>query len=159
MSSPAASPAASPKAAIEKKATKKVATVSVATAIAKSIQTLSSSIVDELRKKLVDEGEFDEEVKLLITIKLDEYKENLKTSIKASKKKQKSVDNKDKPKRPPTNYNRYQSIQTAYYKKHEPELANKLRFARIAKEWKEVSDTWQPPSDDESDEKDEEESD
>lgn len=141
----------------EKKAPKKAPTVSVATAMAKSAQTLSASIIDELRKKLVDEGEFDEEVKLLISIKLEEYKDNLKTSLKATKKKQKAADNKDKPKikKPPTKYNQYQKIQTAYYKKNLPELENKLRFARIAAEWKDVKATWEPPSEDESDDNEE----
>ena len=137
----------------EKKAPKKTPVVSVATAMSKSIQTLSFSIVDELKKKLVDEGEFDDEVKLLITIKLDEYKESLKITLKATKKKQKSVDKGDKPKKEPTKYNKYQKIQTAYYKENNPEIANKDRFARIAKEWKDVKDTWEPPSDDESSEK------
>lgn len=145
------------KAATEKKAPKKSATVSVATAMSKSIQTLSYSIVDELKKKLIDEGEFDDEVKLQIEIKLDEYKESLKTTLKATKKKQKSVDTKDKPKKQPTKYNQYQKVQTAYYKENNPEISNKDRFRRIATEWKDVKDTWEPPSDDSSSDKDENE--
>lgn len=135
------------KAVTEKKAPKKASAVSLATATNKTFQLITSSIITEISDKLISEGDFEDEVNMLIVAKLDEYKNNIKTSLKATKKKQKSIENKDKPKRAPTKYNQYQKIQTAFYKENHPEIANNARFARIAGEWKDVKDTWEPPSD------------
>lgn len=128
------------------KAPKKASTVSLATATNKTFDLITSSIVTEIHNKLVSDGDFEDEVNMLITEKLDEYKKNIKASLKATKKKQKSLENKDKPKRAPTKYNIYQKLQTAYYKENNPEIANNDRFARIAKEWKNVKATWEIPS-------------
>ena len=124
--------------------TRKVTTMTVSTAMSKSVELISTSIIDEVVGIVDKESDIDDNTKMLFTGKLEEYKENLKASIKADSKKQKSGDKKEKPKRDPTNYNKYIKEQTAIYKSKEPELSNNDRFKKIATSWASVKDTWKP---------------
>lgn len=124
--------------------TKKTSTMTVSSAMSKSVELISTSIIDEVVGIVDKESDIDDNTKMLFTGKLEEYKENLKASIKADSKKQKNSDKKERPKREPTDYNKYMKEQTAIYKKNEPELSNNDRFKKIATSWASVKDTWKP---------------